>query len=149
MKNLITILIILLLPYQLCAEELNRFITMLKLPTGQIVVIAEGEFEARSIGSFSVRLYEAASDPDETTFFISGLIHPRDGSIENVSLKDITDDHQPEIIVIARSVGTGNYLAAYAFTFEKKGLSFQIAVEGVSPDANPIQVLKEKLDGKI
>ena len=149
MKKLITTLMILLLPCQPCAEELNRFITKLKLPTGQMVVIAEGEFEARSIGSFSVRLYEAATDLDETTFFISGLIHPRDGSIEHVSLKDITDDHHPEIIVIARSVGTGNYLSAYAFTFEKNELSFQAAVEGLSPDANPITALKDKLDGKL
>ena len=43
----------------------DRFIAKLALPTGQTVVVAEGEFEARSIGSFSVRLYDAAPIPDE------------------------------------------------------------------------------------
>ena len=57
----------------------DRFITKIKLPTGQVAVVSEGEFEARSVGSFSVRLYQAASAGDETTFFSSGLIHARDG----------------------------------------------------------------------
>lgn len=54
-----------------------------------------------------------------------------------------------QMVVIARSVGTGNYFSAYAFTFEKNTLSFQTSVEGVSPGANPITALKEKLDHKL
>jgi len=34
----------------------DRFIKKLKLPSGLTAVISEGKFEARSIGSFSVRL---------------------------------------------------------------------------------------------
>jgi len=70
----------------------GRFVTKIKLPAGQTVVVAEGEFEARSIGSFSIRLYQAASGGNETTFFTSGLIRSRDGTIERVVLSDINDD---------------------------------------------------------
>jgi len=144
MKILLTTISIFLLSVQPYAAELDRFIKKLKLPTGQMIVVAEGEFEARSIGSFSVRLYDAASAQDETTFFISGLIHPRDGTIENVILNDVNNDRQPEIIVIARSVGTGNYLSAYAFDFTGDGLFFRTAVEGLPPDVNLIAALQEK-----
>ncbi len=38
------------------AAEPERFIAKIKLPSGQTAVVAEGDLEARSIGSFSVRL---------------------------------------------------------------------------------------------
>ena len=148
MKKLIIIILILFLSSQLYAADSDRFIAKQKLPTGQMVVVAEGDFEARSIGSFSIRLYEPASAPDETTFFTSGLIHFRDGAIEKVMLNDVNGDQQPEIIVIARSVGTGNYLSAYVFTFTKDRLFFQTAVEGLSPNVNLIEILREKLERK-
>lgn len=117
------------------------FVSKLKLPTGQTVVVAESNLEARSIGSFSVRLYEAASALDETTFFISGLIHPRDGAVEKAMLADIDGDQHPEIIVIARSVGTGGYVSAYAFALVKDKLLFHAAVEELAPDADPVAAL--------
>lgn len=75
----------LLLSASVSALGADRFVAKLQLPTGQIVVIAEGDFEARSIGSFSVRLYQAAAPPDETTFFVTGLIRARDGVLEKAS----------------------------------------------------------------
>jgi hypothetical protein len=92
------------------AAAQDRFVAKLTHPTGKTVVVAEGDFEARSIGSFSVRLYDATAAPDQTTFFTSGLVHARDGAIENVILANVDGDQQPEIVVIVRSVGTGNYL---------------------------------------
>lgn len=145
MKILLTTISVFLLSIHLYAADSDRFIKKLTLPTGQMIVVAEGEFEARSIGSFSVRIYDVAPAQDETTFFIAGLIHLRDGTIEKVILNDVNNDRQPEIIVIARSVGTGNYLSAYAFAFTKDGLFFRTAVEGLSPDVNLIAALKEKI----
>jgi len=120
------------------------FVSKLKLPTGQTVVVAEGDYEARSIGSFSVRLYEAASAPDETTFFVSGLIHPRDGVLENVMLADIDGDQHPEILVMARSVGTGGYMSAYAFAILKDKLVFHAVVEELAPGVDPVAALTQK-----
>jgi hypothetical protein len=49
-----------------------RFVQKLALPGNQTVVIAEGDFESRSIGSYSIRLYSTrdALPGDDTTFFI-------------------------------------------------------------------------------
>jgi hypothetical protein len=132
----------------LCAASVHaaaqdRFVSKLKHPTGKTVVVAEGDFEARSIGSFSVRLYEAAAAPDETTFFTSGLVRARDGVIEKVVLADVDGDQQQEIVVIARSVGTGNYLSAQAFAVAKDKLIFRAVVEGLAADADPVAALRK------
>ena len=122
----------------------GHFTTKINLPSGQTVVVAEGEFEARSIGSFSVRLYQAASGGNETTFFTSGFIRSRDGVIEKVVLEDINGDEQPEIIVIVRSVGTGGYLSAHAFTISKtRQLMPASTVEGLQAEADPVAALRE------
>ncbi len=131
---------LLLLPLQAAAQD--RFIPRLALPSGQTVVVAEGDDEARSIGSFSVRLYEAAQASDATTFFSAGLIRPRDGALERVLLADVNGDGRPDIVVVARSVGTGGYQAAYAFAAMHDGLSFVGAVQGLGAQADPVAALR-------
>ena len=121
----------------------DRFVSKLTLPTGETVVVAEGDFEARSIGSFSVRLYEAEAAPDKTTFFTSGLIRSRDGVVEKVILADLDGDRQQEIVVVVRSVGTGSYLSAHAFSVAKHKLIFRTAVEGLAADADPVAALRK------
>jgi hypothetical protein len=113
----------------------DRFVTKVALPSGETAVVAEGDFEARSIGSFSVRLYEAAAAPDETTFFTSGMIRSRDGAVDKVVLADVDGDQQQEIVVIVRSVGTGSYLTAHAFGTADGKLILRAAVEGLAADA--------------
>lgn len=149
MKTLATLIIGVLASVTLYAEASDRFIKKVKLPSGQTTVVAEGAFEARSIGSFSVRLYEAAPPEDETTFFTAGLIRGRDGTIDKVVLADIDDNHKPDIIVIVISVGTGSYISAHAFAFDNTKLTFLAAVEGLPPDADPIEALRiSKRKGK-
>ena len=125
------------------AAEAGRFVTKVKLPSGQTAVVAEGDFEARSIGSFSLRLYDAAPPEDETTFFRTGQVRARDGTIEKVVVADIAGDQRPEIVVIVRSAGTGGYLSAHAFAIDKQRLVFHSAVEGLSSDADPIAALRK------
>lgn len=121
----------------------DRFISRLKLSSGQTAVISEGEFEARSIGSFTVRLYQAAQVGDETTFYTSGFITSRDGFIEKVVLDDINGDTQPEIIVVVRSAGSGGYLSAYAITIDNnQKLLLDSMVEGLAAEADPVLTLK-------
>lgn len=135
--------IVLLLAASVHAAAQERFVSKLTHPTGKTVVVAEGDFEARSIGSFSVRLYEAAAAPDETTFFVSGLVRARDGVVEKVILANVDGDQQHEIVVIARSAGTGNYLSAQAFAVAKNELVFRAAVEGLAADADPVSALRK------
>ena len=144
MTKTFVLAIIMLLIGSLPTMASDRFITKLKLPSGQTAVICEGEFEARSIGSFSIRLYQAAPAGDETTFFTSGLISARDGFIEKVVLGDINGDEQPEIIVVVRSVGTGSYLSAYAFVIDKgQKLILGSLVEDLQSEADPVSALKK------
>jgi len=125
------------------AAAQDRFVSKVTLPSGETVVVAEGDFEARSIGSFSVRLYEAAAAPDQTTFFTSGLVRPRDGVVEKVVLADLDGDRRQEVVVIVRSAGTGGYLSAQAFAAEGGKLIFRGAVEGLGANADPVAALRE------
>jgi hypothetical protein len=145
MNKFLALAIALLASGTLNAADSERFITKVKLPSGQTAVVAEGDFEARSIGSFSVRLYDAASSGDETTFFRTGIVRPRDGTVEKVMLADIDGDQRPEIIVLVRSAGTGGYLSAQAFAFDKQRLIFRAVVEGLTPDAEPIATLRNSI----
>lgn len=134
---------VLLLTTSVNAAAQDRFVSKLTLPSGKTVVVAEGDFEARSIGSFSVRLYEAAPAPDETTFFTSGLIRARNGVVEKVMLADIDGDQQQEIVVTVRSVGTGSYLSAHGFAVVKDELVFLAAVDGLAADTDPVAALRK------
>jgi hypothetical protein len=145
LKRLLALAVVLNASAALHAAEPNRFVMKLKLPSGQTAVVAEGDFEARSIGSFSVRLYKAAPPEDETTFFTAGLILARDGVIEKVLLADIDSDRQPEIVVVVRSVGTGGYLSAHAIAFGKQKLVLRATVEGLPPESDPIARLRQSL----
>ena len=136
-----TMVLLLAAPVDAAAQD--RFVSKLALPSGKTVVVAEGDFEARSIGSFSVRLYEAAAAPDETTFFTSGLIRPRDGFVEKVILADTDGDRHQEIVIIVRSVGTGSYLSAHAVAVAGDKLIFRAAVEGLDAGADPIEALRK------
>ena len=131
--------------------EVDRFVQKIKLPADLTAVIAEGDFEARSIGSFTVRLYSAenAQPGDDTTFFVGGIICERDGSIEKVELADIDGDAKPELIVTVRNVGTGQFLSAHAFGFDKKRVWQRATVANLANDADPVAALKKaKLNKK-
>jgi len=123
------------------ADE-SRFATKLALPNGQTVVVAEGDFEPRSIGSYSVRLYAAGADPQtDTASFVTGLFERRDGTIESVELADVDRDGREEIVIVMRSVGTGSYLTAHAITVRDKRLEMRAMVVGIAKDADPVAAL--------
>ncbi len=88
-------------------------------------------------------MYEAAAAPDETTFFTSGLVRARDGVIEKVILADVDGDQQQDIVVVVRSVGSGNYQSAHAFSIAGDDLVFRAGVDGLAADADPVAALQE------
>lgn len=126
------------------AAETARFVGQKTLPDGQTVVVAEGDLEARSVGSYSVRLYEAAQAPDTTTFFISGIVMPRDGVVTEVLLDDADTDGQIEVVVVTRSVGSGGYLSARVFDVLDGRIDPLITVTDLPADAQVLEVLKDK-----
>lgn len=143
MKRMWQAAAVLLLVAPVAAVAQDRFIEKLRLPAGQTLVVAEGDFEARSIGSFSVRLYDAAAPSDETTFFRAGLIRARDGVVEKAVLADVDGDRKNEVVVVVRSVGTGSYQSAHAFRIAKDKLVFLAVAEGLAADADPVAVLRK------
>ena len=56
---------------------------------------------------------------------------------------DIKGDADPEILVVVRSVGSGSYLAAYAFgVVQQKTLVPVASVTGLAATADPVAALK-------
>jgi ecotin len=126
------------------AESSPRFVRKLMLPDGQTAVVSEGEFEARSIGSYVVRTYAAQSESphDDTTFFASGVIRNRDGMIENVFLADLGIDDQDSLVVAIRSVGSGGYLSADAYSVTKGSVILRGSVSQLPADVDLVSALK-------
>ncbi len=115
----------------------DRYVQKRVLPDGQAAVIAEGDYEARSIGTYSVRLYTS----DDTTFYLSGVIAKRDGSIEDVRLADLDGKGEQQLVVIIRSAGSGGYLSAQAFKVTDKRVEARSHVENLPGDADPVAAL--------
>ncbi len=129
------------------AEPTGRFVQKLALSTGQTAVVAEGDLEARSTGSYSVRIYssQAARPDDDTTFFSAGVIRARDGAVERILLADMDNGAPPSLVVVIRSAGSGSYLSADAFTIGKNTVVLSASVAGVAANADPVVALRYAL----
>jgi len=130
------------------AEPTERFVQKLALATGQTAVVAEGDFEARSIGSYSVRIYstQRAQPDDDTTFFSSGVIRARDGTVEKVFLAELGNDGPPSLVVAIRSAGSGGYLSADAFIIGKNTVVLRASVSGLAANADPVVALRKSVE---
>ena len=111
----------------------------------EVLVVAEGDFEPRSIGSYALRVYRSTSKKFSTDEFVVGLIRPRNGTVEAVRFDDVDGDDRPEIVVIIRSVGSGGYLSADAFRYGSGSLEFIGSISGLDKAADPIGVFREKV----
>ena len=122
-----------------------RFTGRVTLTDGATVLVAEGESEPRSIGSYAIRAYAAGDPAFPTDRFAMGLVRPRDGTIERVLLADLDRDDRPEVVVVIRSAGTGGYLSADAFTFARGRLVRRASVAGLAADADPVAALQRRV----
>ncbi len=124
-------------------KKSSRYIGLVPLSDGFTAVISEGDYEPRSIGSYSVRIYKS-SPKAAVDLFVCGTILKRNGYIEKVELQDVNADGIKDLVVVIRCVGSGSYLSADAFEYKSNRLSLIARVANLKADANPIKALKRK-----
>lgn len=105
-------------------------------------VVAEGDFEPRSLGSYSIRLYELADPRFPYDRFVAGRVMPREGTLEAVRWERVDGDALPDLVVIIRSVGTGGFLYSDAFTERDGKLERIAAVRELPKDADVLRALR-------
>ncbi|MCA3724112.1 MAG: hypothetical protein IM664_07100 [Phenylobacterium sp.] len=126
------------------AADLNRIVLNgSDEALGVNAVADEGEGEPRSTGSYALRLYKAGDPSFPFDAFLAGAIRPRDGTLEALKFADIDRDGAPEILVVARSAGSGGYLAVDAFRFHKGVLALAASKSGLAADADPVAAVAE------
>ncbi len=131
----------------LASAATDRVVTRLRLEPDVTVVVAEGDFEPRSIGSFSVRAYRADSaavrQELDTDDFIGGLICERDGVVEAVTATDIDGDGRAEVVVKIRSAGSGGYLSAVALAVRGRAVEVRARVADLDATTDVVKALRD------
>jgi len=113
--------------------------------TSTRVAVSEGELEPRSTGSYTLRAYAGSDARFPFDRFIAGIVRPRDGSPERILFSDLDHDGHPEIIVVIRSAGSGDFLCAEAFQLRVMTLSLVESACGLPKDADPVRALEARL----
>lgn len=126
-------------------EASQRRVERVAMPDGAHLVVAEGDLEPRSTGSYAVRLYAAGDPAFPTDRFVAGVVRARDGTIERTILQDLDGDGRPELVVVVRGAGSGGYLSADAFGVSPQRLRWRAGVAELAPDADPVPALQAKL----
>src|ERR1044072_3420433 len=128
------------------ADADRRFFQAFHFPiTMEPVIVAEGDLEPRSIGSYTMRIYKGRSAKFPTDEFITGVVRPRNGTIDAVRFADVDGDNRPDLIVVIRSARSRGYLTAEAFRYHDRSLELIGSVAGLYKTTDVIQVLREKL----
>ena len=125
----------------------SRYSQQLTLPGGKVILVTEGDQEAVSAGSYSIRLYAGFEPRFPTDDFLSGLVRSRDGTVEKVLLDNNQSLNSPVIVVIIRSAGSGGYLSADGFMVDKSGRKLhQVGyVSGLNSSDDLLKALNDNL----
>lgn len=110
------------------------------------VFVEESASEPRSIGSYTVRLYDLKSPDWPTDNFVSGIVRARDGTIQSIQKGDINKDGEEDLVVLIRSAGSGGYLQAEAFQFVDGKVDLIASALDLDPKAKYLEELKSLID---
>lgn len=122
-----------------------RVVIRVSLPDGRTVVVAEGDHESRSIGSYAVRLYEIGGPTNAPDRFLAGLVRPRDGSVERVVVEDLDRDGRADVVVVMRASGSGGYLSADAYSYASNRLVRRASVTSVPPTEDIVRLIAPRV----
>jgi len=120
----------------------GRFSERVDTADGRVIVIAEAQFEPRSIGSYSIRMYSGRNPNFPYDDFLAGVINRRDGMLVAARLLDVGGDEIEELIVTMQSAGSGGYLAADAFALSQDTITRIAHVEGLATQADVATALR-------
>ena len=110
------------------------------------VVVEESASEPRSIGSYSIRLYDSTNPDWPTDKFVSGIVRERDGTIQSIEKADINKDGEEDLVVLIRSAGSGGYLQVEAFRLGEGKVELIASVLDLDPKSEYIKELKSSID---
>jgi len=137
---------LLALAMPLGANEGARVVKQAPLPDARAtVVVAEGDLEPRSIGSYTIRVYAATDPRFPYDRFLAGAVRPRNGGVEELRFADVDRDGIADIIVVMRAAGTGGHRSADAFRLRGDALRLLGSVSGLAKDADPVRALSARL----
>lgn len=130
----------------------SRYVEKIRISKGLTAVVAEGDFEPRSIGTFTVRFYRADDEEAKRGLdvddFAGGILIERDGQIEKVESLDLDGDSTNELIISVRSAGSGGYLSGFAVGLRGKNVEILAQDLGMLQDADVASELRKMLQGK-
>ena len=128
----------------------ERFVKAFPVPDSTAtIIVAEGEQEPRSIGSYSVRLYGGANEDFPLDDFQGGIVRARDGVVEAVRFAEFDDDDTQEVVVVIRAAGTGGYQSADVFRIDDDALSWIKHIDELPKDADPVAELEDKIQAPV
>ena len=144
-RMFIATLVCLVAAFAYGAEPNLRFVKKFQFGGApEVIVVAEGDFEPRGVGSYALRVYGGTSKKFPLDDFVAGVVWPRNGIVEAVRFADIDGDDRSEIVVITRAVGSGGYLSADAFRYRARSLEWVVSVAALDKAADPIRALRDK-----
>jgi hypothetical protein len=103
-------------------EENSQYRDILKLDSGQLLVVEESALEPRSVGSYVARVYSGRNPEFPFDDFVAGVILPRHGVLAKVCALPAEQAEQ-SVAVIVRSVGTGGYLSGHLLLVGTDGVT--------------------------
>ena len=110
------------------------------------VVVEESALEPRSIGSYSIRLYDLTNPDFPTDNFVYGIVRARDGTVQSIEKADINKDGEEDLVVLIRSAGSGGYLQAEAFQCIDGEVEVIASVLDLDPKAKYLEKLRSLAD---
>jgi hypothetical protein len=84
--------VLLVVSTRIAAEEAPSILRGVIPGTTTMVVVAEGQLEPRSIGSYSVRIYGERNRRFPYDDFVAGTVRRRDGALEKLLFSDLDGD---------------------------------------------------------